>query len=125
MGYNASEMENTQYEIHTRIFTFVVRGLKVTKYLPKTIESQIVINQYIRALTSVGANDNEADGVSSKRDFIHCYTVVRKELKEVRYWLRVIAELQTSLKTRLEPLLQENDELIRIVSAIITSASKP
>lgn len=110
---------STQYEIHTRIFQFVVRGLKVSRYLPRTIESKIIIDQYIRAITSVGANDNEADGVSSKRDFIHCYTIVRKELKEVRYWLRIISELYDILKPRLQPLLQENEELIKIVSAII------
>ena len=58
-----------QYDIHDRIFNFVIRGLKVVRYLPKTVEAKIIIDQYIRALTSVGANDNEADGVSSKRRF--------------------------------------------------------
>lgn len=115
---------NKQYEIHDRIFIFVTRGLKVVRFLPKTIESKIIIDQYVRALTSVGANDNEADGVSSRKDFIHCYTVARKELKEVRYWLRIIAELYEKLKPRLGNLLQESDELIKIVSSIIVSASK-
>lgn len=115
---------NTQYEIHERIFSFVIRGLKVVRYLPKTIEAKIITDQYVRALTSVGANDNEADGVTSTRDFIHAYTIVRKELKEVRYWLRIIAELYPQLKPRLQQLLQENEELIKIVSSIIKSASK-
>ena len=114
---------NKQYDIHHRIFIFVVRGLKVIRHLPKTIESKIIIDQYVRALTSVGANDSEADGVSSKRDFIHCYTVVRKELKEVRYWLRIISELYPELKVRLADLLNENDELIKIVSVIIKNAA--
>lgn len=115
---------STQYEIHDRIFSFVIRGLNVIRYLPKTIEATIIIEQYVRALTSVGANDNEADGVTSKRDFIHTYTIVRKELKEVRYWLRVIAELYSALKPHLQSLLKENEELIKIVSSIIVSASK-
>ncbi len=115
---------STQYAIHDRIFTFVTRGLKVIRYIPKTVESKILIDQYVRALTSVGANDNEADGVNSKRDFIHAYTIVRKELKEVWYWLRIIAELYIELKPRLGDLLHENEELIKIVSSIIVSASK-
>lgn len=115
---------NRQYEIHDRIFTFVCRGLKVVRFLPKTVETQIVINQYLRALTSVGANDNEADGVSSKKDFIHVYSIVRKELKETRYWLKIIAELHGVLKPRLQYLLQENEELIKIISSIMVSASK-
>jgi len=115
---------NRQYDIHDRIFNFIVRGLKVVRYIPKTIEGKIIVEQYVRALTSVGANDNEADGVTSKRDFIHSYTIVRKELKETRYWLRIIAELNPSLKNRLQNLLKESGELIKIVSSIIVSASK-
>lgn len=113
-----------QYDIHERIFKFVVRGLRVVRYIPKTVESKIIIEQYVRALTSVGANDSEADGVTSKKDFIHVYTIVRKELKETRYWLRIIAELNINLKPRLLSLLQENDELIKIVSSIIINAAK-
>lgn len=113
-----------QYVIHDRIFNFVVRGLKVVRFLPKTTESKIITEQYIRALTSVGANDSEADGVTSKKDFIHVYTIVRKELKETLYWLRIITELYVDLKPRLQSLLQENEELIRIVSSIIISAAK-
>jgi len=115
---------STQYEIHDRIFQFVVRGLKVPHFLPRSIESQIIINQYIRAITSIGANDNEADGVTSKKDFIHVYTIVRKELKETRYWLRIISETYPVVRKRMDLLLNESDELIKIVSSIIVSASK-
>ena len=107
---------DVKYEIHERIFKFIVNGLQLPKLLPKTVESQIVINQYLSALTSVGANDNEADGAASKRDFIHLYSLVRKELKEVHYWLRIIQELNVELRSRLTSSIQENEELIRIVS---------
>lgn len=115
---------SSQYEIHDRIFHFVVRGLKIPHNLPRSTESQIIMNQYVRALTSVGANDNEADGVTSRKDFIHVYTIVRKELKETRYWLRIIAEIYPSVQKRMDLLLKENEELIKIVSSIIVSASK-
>lgn len=110
-----------KYEIHGRIFKYVVKGLSLPKYLPKSVESQIIIKQYVRSLTSVGANDNEADGAASKRDFIHLYSLVRKELKETLYWLRIISELYTEINPQINPLIQENQELIRIVSAIITN----
>ena len=113
-----------KYDIHERIFKFVTSGLKLVRFLPKTTESLIVVNQYVRALTSVGANDSEADGVTSKKDFIHAYTIVRKELKETRYWLRIIVELYPQLTPRVKELLDESDELIKIVSSIIKSASK-
>ncbi len=111
-------------DIHERIFQFVTRGLKVLPYLPKTIESRIIIDQYARSLTSVGANDNEADGTSTKNDFIHVYTTVRKELKETRYWLRIISELYPRLQSRLMNLIGESEELIRIISTIISNTRK-
>ncbi|MBI5620950.1 four helix bundle protein [Candidatus Gottesmanbacteria bacterium] len=111
-------------DIHDRIFRFVTRGLKVLPFLPKTIESKIIIDQYARSLTSVGANDNEADGVSTRNDFIHVYTTVRKELKEARYWLRIIADIFPLLAPRLINLIQESEELIRIISTIIANTKK-
>lgn len=117
---------NQQIDIHERIFRFVTRGLKVIPYLPKSIEAKIIIDQYARSLTSVGANDNEADGTSTKNDFLHLCTTVRKELKETRYWLRIIAELYPQLTLRLTSLIGESEELIKIISKIIinTKANK-
>ena len=98
---------NHQIDIHERIFRFIRRGLKVIPYLPKTIEAKIIIDRYARSLTSVGANDNEADGTSTRNDFLHICTIVRKELKETRYWLRIIAELFPNLTTRLTSLIAQ------------------
>lgn len=114
---------DTQYEIHDRIFQFVIRGLKVPRYLPKTLESKIIIAQYIRCITSVGANANEADGAVTKKDVAHCFSIVRKELKETYYWIRIISELYTDLQPRLKELLKENFELIKIISTIIKRIS--
>ena len=75
-------MNNKNYDIHERIFKFIVNVIKFLDKLPKTQTNLIFINQITRSVSSMGANDQEADGVSSKRDFIHCYTIVRKELKE-------------------------------------------
>jgi four helix bundle protein len=117
-------MENKKkFDIHDRIFLFVIRVLRLIKALPKTFENKALIEQLIRSVTSVGANDQEADGVSTKRDFIHCYTIVRKEAKETKYWLRLLAELNNAYKPRMGPLIQENEEIIRIVSSILKNAS--
>jgi len=118
-------MEHKIFDIHERIFQFVVAVLIDIRLVNKSTENQIILNQLIRSVTSVGANDQEADGVSTKRDFIHCYTVVRKELKESRYWLRLISELDSSYKSRLEVHILEADELVKILSVIIRNAALP
>ncbi|OGG17154.1 hypothetical protein A3D78_03755 [Candidatus Gottesmanbacteria bacterium RIFCSPHIGHO2_02_FULL_39_14] len=113
-----------KFDIHDRIFNFVVNVLKLIRTIPKSIENQIIVNQIIRSATSIGANDQEADGVSTKKDFIHCFTVVRKELKETRYWLRIISAINEKVSLQMHELLQENKELIYIVSSIIKNSFK-
>lgn len=114
----------SRYDIHDRIFNFVIQGLELIRYIPQSPESKSIIDQYVRALTSVGANDSEADGVTTKKDFIHTYTIVRKELKETHYWLRIISKLHPQLSQRVNNLLVEGDSFIKIISSIIISASK-
>lgn len=119
-----SVRETQKFDIHERIFKFVIRVLMLIRKLPKSYENRPLIDQLIRSATSIGANDQEADGVSTQKDFIHCYTVVRKEAKETLYWLELLAELNEEYKIRMTNLLQENKEIISIVSAILKNAKK-
>lgn len=115
-------MKNEPKDIHERIYQFVIRVIKLAKVLPKTQENLILINQAVRSTTSIGANDQEADGTDSRKDFIAKYAIVRKEGKETNYWLRLIADINPSFRDRMGDLLQEGKELVKIVSAIILSA---
>jgi len=112
-------MSNNQYPIHKRIFDFVVRVLNLVKALPKTNQNLVLINQITRSVTSIGANDQEADGATTKKDFIRCYTIVKKEAKETNYWLQVIAETNEGFKQRMNQLVQEGREIEAIISSII------
>src|SRR3989344_7243484 len=107
------------HDIHDRIYKFVIRALKLVKELPKTPENLIILNQITRSVTSIVANDREADGVTTKKDFIHKYSIVRKEAKETDYWLNIIADTNDILKPRMKDLIMEGEEIIKIVSTII------
>lgn len=102
----------------------MIRVLKLIKQLPKTPENVIIINQLTRSVTSMGANDREADGTITKKDFIHKYTLVRKEAKETDYWIHLIADTNVNLKLRMTNLLLEGEEIIKIVSKIIYNSKK-
>src|SRR3990172_4931738 len=78
------------YDIHERIFNFIVRVIEFSDKLPKTYTNLIILNQITRSATSMGANDQEADGSLTRKDFIHGFTLVRKEGKETVFWLRLI-----------------------------------
>ena len=99
-------------------------SLILLRKVPKTYENIVILNQLTRSITSVGANDQEADGVTTRNDFIHCYTIVRKELKETYYWLRLLSILNNVLTKQIDYVLTENDEIIRIISSIIYNTQK-
>lgn len=111
-----------QIDIHERIYQFVLRVLNLLKLLPKTQINLNIIDQCCQAVTSVGANDQEADACQSKRDFIAKYGIVKKELKETNYWLRLIADTNLCLKKRMSSLMKEGQEILLIVSKILINS---
>ncbi len=111
-------------DIHERIYQFVIRVINLTKVISKNSQNLVLINQIIKSATSMGANDQEADGTDSKKDFVAKYSIVRKEGKETYYWLRLIAETNPELAPRMEDLMQESKEIVMIVSAIMLSTKK-
>jgi len=113
-----------KYDIHKRIYVFVVSVIKLVNSLPKTPSNYVIVNQILRSVTSMGANDQEADGTLSKKDFIYCYTIVRKESKETLFWLMLIADTNPSLKESTNVIIIEVKELIAIISTIINNTRK-
>ena len=116
---NNSIEEKTKYDIHERIYKFIVRVIKLVNTLPKTSANMVIIPQILRCVTSIGANDQEADGTLTKKDFIHSYTIVRKESKETNFWLRLIADTNPTIKPKMESIIQEGQEIVAIISSII------
>ena len=119
-----SNKQPQERDIHERIYNFVIRVIKLTKVLAKTPQNDVIIYQIIKSVTSMGANDQEADGSESRKDFIAKYSIVKKETKETNYWLRVICDTNPVIKSRMIDLQSEGLELVRIISAIIISAKK-
>jgi four helix bundle protein len=113
----------TPYEIRERTFHFAVRVTKLVRQMPRTLDAVEISRQLIRSGTSVGANVEEAHGAESQRDFVHKMSIARKEARESRYWLRLI---QTSItdSEETQALIQESDELVRILSAIVATAKR-
>lgn len=117
-----NKYSNTEKDIHNRIFKYVVTGLKVIKEIPRTPENLPIISQVAASLTSMGANDQEADATISRKDFAAKYNIVRKETKETIYWWRVLESLGFK-NEKLTWLIEEGGEIFRIVSTISKNAS--
>jgi four helix bundle protein len=117
-------MEKKPQDIHERIYQFVRSVLSVLKGLPRTYENEVIIQQLIRSATSVGANDQEADGSFTRADFIHCYTIARKEVKESVFWIRLLGDENPRIISTTKRLMTEGDEIMKIITAIILSTKR-
>ncbi len=111
------------YDIHERIFDFVISTIRFLNKLPKTSTNLIFIAQCTRSVTSMGANDQEADGAFTTKDFVHCFTIVRKEGKETVFWLRVIGKTNPEHESEAANLVNEGNEIVAIISSIIIKTS--
>jgi len=116
---------NTKLDIHQRIHKFVINCfVNVVKTVPKKVENVPIIKQVSASLTSIGANDREADASDSIKDFIAKYVIVKKETKETEYWLSVIKDTKILPEKLLGPYIQEAKEILLIVSKIIFNTKK-
>lgn len=104
-----------------RFFDFAVRVIKLSRDLSNTTEMKVVKNQLIRAVTSIGANYEEAQAGSSKSDFINKVNISLKEARETNYWLRLIKEVENT-NLEIEEIIQESKEIKNILGAIVKKA---
>ncbi len=115
-----NKYRNTPQDIHLRIHKFVVSCFKnVVRKIPKTPENIPVISQIASSLTSMGANDQEADAAVTRKDFIAKSCIVKKETKETNFWLRFILDSEILSRNNVEPYIWESQEILLIMSKII------
>ena len=111
------------FDIGERTFAFALSVVRLCKECERrSATSRTLARQLLRAGTSIGANVEEAQAGQSRADFVNKYAIALKEARESHYWLRLLIE---SGDTPAEPgaaLLQEAEELKRIIASIIISA---
>ncbi|MEW6066693.1 MAG: four helix bundle protein [Nitrospirota bacterium] len=108
-----------------RLLDFTVQIIKLVNSLPKTVVGRHIGGQILRSGTSPGSNYEEARGAESRADFIHKLGVVLKELKETRFWLRVIYRTKILAPQDVEPHIKECNELCAVIAkSIVTAKTK-
>ena len=66
----------------------------------------------------------EADCAESRKDFEHKLGISKKESKESKHWLRMIAKAIPKLKEEARKLWQEANELNLILTTIVRNSRK-
>lgn len=115
-------IQSDKYNLEERTAKF---GEEVIKFCKTIVLSDIIrplVIQLIRSATSVGANYMEANGASSKKDFVNKICICKKEARETKHWLRMLVVALPGRKDEIAKLWQEAQELTLIFSKIVISS---
>jgi len=112
------QIENYSINILERTKNFGVKIIRVSSKLPKNPAGFSIADQLVRAATSIGANLIEAQEAVSRSDFLYKISFSLKEAKETRYWLELTGMSKFLTANEIQPLLQENDEIVKILITI-------
>jgi len=110
-------------ELKLRTKEFALRIIKLVGALPKTIEGRTIANQLVRCGTSVAANYRATCRARSRSEFIAKLGVVLEEADETQLWLELIIAGKLLPAKRVQPLLEETNELVAIFVSSRKSAS--
>ena len=111
-------------ELKMRTKQFALRIIRMVESLPRTRTADVIGRQVLRSGTSVGANYRAACRAKSRADFISKMGTVEEECDETGYWMELLAESGQVKPARLKNLMQEGDELLRIVIASSRTARR-
>ena len=113
-------------DIGERTLDYGVRAVGLFRALARkgSGAGRVIAGQYLRAATSIGANVAEAQSGETRADFVHKYGIALKEARESRYWLKLVAKSDLLAESRLLDLLDETEQIIAIIAAIIVRAKE-
>jgi len=109
------------FDLEERTAVFGEAIVRFVKRIPRGIqhpENNRLVDQIVGAATSIGANYCEANDCVSKKDFLFTIKRCIKEAKEARFFLRMIAASEPSLKGEARDLYREANEFVRIFASM-------
>jgi four helix bundle protein len=107
--------------IKEKSFQFSLKSIDLYKELIEKKEF-VLSKQFLRSATSIGANVNESEAASSRKDFVYKLTITSKEARETMYWLKLI-EYSNVLDFEFEEIKEQCESIIRILTSIIKTTS--
>jgi len=118
-------MAERVYDLENRLIEFAARVIEVVETMPGTKAGNYIADQFVRCGLAPALLYGEAQSAESRDDFIHKMKIIFKELKESRVCLKLIMRKQMIKPvSRLENLITECEELIKIISKSIDTAKK-
>jgi four helix bundle protein len=110
--------ERPVYDLEERTARFGESIIGFCRKIKATTITTPLIAQLVRSSASVGANYCEADDAVSKKEFRLKIATCKKEARESKHWLRMLAAADDSIKEEARRHWQEAKELHLIFAAI-------
>lgn len=104
--------------VREKSYRFAVRIVALARRLRASREYDLA-RQLLRAGTNIGANVEEAQAATTRRDFVAKMSVALKEGRETHYWLRLLRDTAALPENELGPMIGVAEELVRLLSAIV------
>src|SRR3990167_3933677 len=118
-------MNNNQfskkYDLEERTAKFGEQVISFCRSIKSDKLADPILNQMLRAGTSIGANYMEANGASSKKDFQNKIFICKKEAQETKHWLRMAKSFMPEKAPAVDSLWKEAQELTLIFQEIGSS----
>lgn len=107
-------------DLKKRAYIFAISIINFIDHLDKKDFSiEIISKQLLRSSTSIGANIIEAQAGRTKKDFTNFFTHALKSANETKFWLGLLRDAKKIDRNLINGLLQETDELSKILGASI------
>ena len=113
-----------KFDLDERLINFSVAIIDISEILPKTFAGIHIAGQLVRSGTSPALNYGEAQSAESRNDFIHKMKVSAKELRETYNCLRIIKKKNWCPEVKMDPILDEINQLISIFVKSIETAKR-
>jgi four helix bundle protein len=104
-------------ELRARTRAFALRVVKLVQALPRNAVADVLGKQVLRSATSVGADYRAACRAQTKPVFIQKMSIVVEEADETVYWLELIRDADLIKPDLLSGLIDEAEQLTKIMSA--------
>ena len=117
-------MRDDVQRLRERTKRFAIRVIRLCGALPRARAADVIGRQLLRSGTSVGAQYREACRSRSNAELISKFESVLQELDETSYWLELLIEADLVAAERLQPLLDETDELMAMIVASVKSVKR-
>jgi len=110
-------------DLSQRLFKFTIDVVKFLRETKNSPETSVFRYQLTKASSSSGANYEEVQAGSSRKDFNSKIDISLKEMREANYWTRIFKELEIGDTQKCAYLVKESDELKRILGTIANKTS--